>query len=96
MVRNLDDFDQIPIAFHMTEQIPVHALNVSCIKNHPRRSMTGRTRDLAAFVEMSEKHARQCPCVRWFEAQREAFRRHDICCPTQIGDHRLDLSFPRA
>src|SRR5258707_15846558 len=39
MVRNLDDFDQIPIALHMADQVAVHALNVCCIKDHPRGSV---------------------------------------------------------
>src|SRR6266702_1985426 len=56
MVRNLDDFDQIPIALHMTEQIPIHALDMRRIKNHPHGSVTGRACDLAALVKMGEQH----------------------------------------
>ena len=67
MVRDLDDFDQIPIALHMAEQIAVHALDVRCIKDHSGGSVTGRACDLAAFAEVIEEHARQRSCVRRFE-----------------------------
>src|SRR5262245_52236881 len=96
MVCYLNDLDQIPITFHMTDQVAIHALDVCGVEDHPYRSMTRRACNLAAVVEMGEQHACQRSRIRWFKTQREAFRSDDICCPAQIGDHRLDLAIPRA